>query len=187
MVRRGIEREDARPTDSLPVEGTSEREQDHGADQSGTYLRIDEVARQTGMSKRTLRYYEELGLLERAQRSEGNYRMYRAEDVSALQRIKAMRDLLGLELNEIREMVRYELERKDARSRFYHHDAAPATRLSAIADVEHVTREQLRLIETRIEALDKMGQSLRDRLAAYERLRAEIMSQIAQPGIAAEE
>ncbi len=143
-------------------------------------MRIDEVSKRTGLSKRTLRYYEELGLLEEAQRSEGNYRMYRVEDVNALQRIKEMRDLLGLELSEIREIVGYELEREQARAR-WRHDATPASRLSAIADAEHVTREQLRLIETRIEALERMGQSLRERLATYDRLRAEIASQIAQP------
>jgi MerR family transcriptional regulator, repressor of the yfmOP operon len=147
---------------------------------SETYLRIDEVARRTGLTKRTLRYYEELGLLDPAQRSEGNYRLFTVEDLDTLQRIKEMRDLLGLGLSEIRELVRHELERKDARMRFYQQAATPATRLSAIADAERVTREQLRMIETRIEALNKMGQSLRERLAIYERLRAEIAPQLAQ-------
>ena len=164
-----------------------EQEQGNDSDLSETYLRIDEVAKRTGLSKRTLRYYEELELLERAPRSEGNYRMYRLEDVETLLRIKDMRDLLGLELEQIRELVKYELGRQEARTRFYHPDAAPETRLSALADAEHVTREQLRLIEARIEALNKMGQSLRERLATYDRLRAEINAEIAQPGNATDE
>lgn len=179
MVRRGVERV-SRQGEKRSQESGREHQPESGDEPTATYLRIDEVSKRTGLSKRTLRYYEELGLLEEAHRSEGNYRMYRVEDVNALQRIKEMRDLLGLELSEIREMVGYELEREQARSR-WRHDSAPASRLSAIADAERVTREQLRLIETRLEALDRMGQSLRERLATYDRLRAEIMSQITQP------
>lgn len=147
---------------------------------AGAVLRIDEVSKLTGLSKRALRYYEELGLLEQAQRTEGNYRLYRVEDVTALQRIKEMRDLLGLELSEIRDILGYELEREQARAR-WRQDESPASRLAVIADAERLTREQLRLIETRIAALKKMGQSLRERLARYERLRAEIEASEAQP------
>ena len=151
-----------------------------GTEPSGATLRIDEVSKLTGLSKRTLRYYEQLGLLQRAQRSEGNYRMYRVEDLAALQRIKDMRDLLGLELSEIRDILGYELEREQARAR-WRQDEAPASRLSAIADAERVTREQLRLIETRLAALEKMGQSLRERLTLYERTRAEIRARGTEP------
>jgi MerR family transcriptional regulator, repressor of the yfmOP operon len=147
---------------------------------SGESLRIDEVSKLTGLSKRTLRYYEQLGLLQRAQRSEGNYRMYRVEDVTALQRIKELRDLLGLELSEIRDILGYEFEREQARAR-WRQDEAPASRLVALADAERATRQQLHLIETRVAALEQMGQSLRERLALYERTRAEIMNQGARP------
>lgn len=187
MVRQDVEREAEPAVDPSPMGDDGEREQGNDTELSGTYLRIDEVAKRTGLSKRTLRYYEELELLERAPRSEGNYRMYRLEDVETLLRIKDMRDLLGLELEQIRELVKYELGRQEARTRFYHPDAAPETRLSALTDAEHVTREQLRLIESRIEALNKMGQSLRERLAIYARLSAEISAQIEQPKNATDE
>jgi DNA-binding transcriptional MerR regulator len=184
MIRRDFERDSGRVNPGR-IENTSPeesgREWQSGEEPATRYMRIDEVAKRTGLSKRTLRYYEELGLLEPAQRSQGNYRLYTMRDVASLQRIKEMRDLLGLELDEIREMVKYELERQEARTRFYHPDAEPPTRLGALDDAERVTREQLRLIETRIEALKKMNQSLRERLVTYERLRGEIKSQSAQP------
>ena len=50
--------------------------------------RIEEVAARTGFTKRTLRYYEEIGLITPAGRSEGNYRLYSEADVARLQRIK---------------------------------------------------------------------------------------------------
>ncbi len=187
MVRRDAAQNPKGIGETSPEESGRKQEPPDGDETTSAYLLIDEVSKLTGLSKRTLRYYEELGLLEEAQRSEGNYRMYRMEDVKSLQRIKEMRDLLGLELSEIREMVKSELERQDARTRFHHPEAAPPARLGALDDAERVTRQQLRLIETRIEALDRMGQSLRERLAIYDRLRSEIKSQSAQSGEQAEE
>ncbi|HEU0026944.1 MAG TPA: MerR family transcriptional regulator [Ktedonobacterales bacterium] len=181
MVTRS-DRGDVERVDSpTAAGGESSGERQNGVAPSETYLRIDEVAKRTGLTKRTLRYYEELGLLDPALRSEGNYRLFRAEDLDMLQHVIQMRDLLGLGLSEIREMVRHELERKEARLRFHHPDAVLSTRLSALADAERVTREQLRMIEARIEALDEMGQSLRERLAIYEQLRAGITSQLERP------
>ncbi len=48
--------------------------------------KIDEVAKQCGLTKRTIRYYEEIGLLPSPQRSEGNMRLYTQEDVDLLKK-----------------------------------------------------------------------------------------------------
>jgi DNA-binding transcriptional MerR regulator len=152
----------ATPRDTQPVSGV---------------MRIEEVSRRTGLSKRTLRYYEKLGLLEPAPRSDGNYRMYRLEDVTALERIKELRDLLGLELSEIRQYVGYEIERERARTQ-WRQDENPESRLELLAKGEQLTHEQLRLIETRVAALDQLALSLRERLESYERARTEILSRV---------
>ena len=47
-------------------------------------LRIGEVARRTGLSPRTLRHYDQLGLLVPSQRSTGDYRLYSREDLVRL-------------------------------------------------------------------------------------------------------
>ena len=60
-----------------------------GADDSGSMAwKVGELARRTGLSVRTLRYYDEIGLLAPSRRSEGGHRLYTAEDVVRLQRIK---------------------------------------------------------------------------------------------------
>ena len=56
---------------------------------------IEQVSAQTGLTKRTLRYYEEVGLLPPTDRTEGNYRRYTEADVKRLDKIKKLRDLLG--------------------------------------------------------------------------------------------
>jgi DNA-binding transcriptional MerR regulator len=67
-------------------------------------LKIGEFARIADTNLRTLRYYEELGLLEPAARSSGGFRYYRRTDVN---RVHIIRDLqeLGLNLDRIRELI----------------------------------------------------------------------------------
>ena len=73
-----------------------------GADDSGTAAwKVGELARRTGLSVRTLRYYDEIGLLSPPRRSEGGHRLYTAEDVVRLQRIKSLAQL-GFTLREVR-------------------------------------------------------------------------------------
>ena len=67
-------------------------------------MRVGELAKRTGVSVRTLHYYDEIGLLAPAQRSEAGYRLYVAEDVVRLQQIKSLRQV-GFTLEEIREWL----------------------------------------------------------------------------------
>ncbi|MGH2933362.1 MAG: MerR family transcriptional regulator, partial [Gaiellaceae bacterium] len=65
-------------------------------------LRIGEVAEQVGVTPRTIRYYEELGLLDRGgERSKGAHRHYTEADVARLRELIRLRDLLGLSLEEL--------------------------------------------------------------------------------------
>src|SRR3989440_11998706 len=89
---------------------TNEQSFSSGTDEVRSYS-IEQVAAQTGLTKRTLRYYEEVGLLPPTGRTEGNYRRYTQEDVQRLERIKNLRDLLGFSLADIREILQAEDER----------------------------------------------------------------------------
>jgi DNA-binding transcriptional MerR regulator len=68
------------------------------------FLRIQEVASELGLTTRSIRYYEELGLLSPAARSEGSYRLYDASDVDRLRFIKGLRDDAGFSLAEISQL-----------------------------------------------------------------------------------
>src|SRR5918997_6654204 len=73
-----------------------------GAHDSGSAAwKVGELAQRTGLSVRTLHYYDEIGLLAPSRRSEGGHRLYTAEDVVRLQRIKSFR-ALGFTLREVR-------------------------------------------------------------------------------------
>ena len=66
----------------------------------GPWLRIGEVARRTGLTTRTLRHYDDLGLLVPAGRSDGDYRLYGSDDLRRLFDIQQLKSL-GLSLHEI--------------------------------------------------------------------------------------
>ncbi len=67
-------------------------------------MKVGELAKRTGVSVRTLHYYDEIGLLSPLRRSEASYRLYAAEDIVRLQQIKSLRQL-GFTLEEIREWL----------------------------------------------------------------------------------
>lgn len=73
---------------------------------SGTMvaLRVGELARRTGVSVRTLHYYDAIGLLAPSRHSEAGYRLYTARDVARLRQIKSLRQL-GFSLDEIRDCL----------------------------------------------------------------------------------
>ena len=71
-----------------------------------------------GLTTRTIRYYEELGLLEPAARSDGDYRLYDADDLERLRFIKGLRDDAGFSLAEIGQLLEDEAARERNRERF---------------------------------------------------------------------
>jgi DNA-binding transcriptional MerR regulator len=73
-----------------------------------TPYRIGEVAARTGVSTRTLRYYEEVGLIDPVGKSPGGSRRYSEEDITRIQRVLELRDIMGFDLDRIAAIVRAE-------------------------------------------------------------------------------
>ena len=67
-------------------------------------MQIGEVAERTGLSLRTIRYYEEVGLVVPSARSQGGFRLYTEPDVQRLGVIMRMKPL-GFQLDEMRELL----------------------------------------------------------------------------------
>ena len=81
-------------------------------------LQIGEVAERTGVTQRTLRFYEEKGLLNPPSRMEGGFRLYSEADVERVVEIRRLQKLLGLSLAEIKEMVEAEEALKQIRAEY---------------------------------------------------------------------
>src|SRR5881628_2102160 len=67
-------------------------------------MKVGELAKRTGVSVRTLHYYDEIGLLAPSRHSEAGYRLYAGADVVRLQQIKSLRQL-GFSLEQIRDCL----------------------------------------------------------------------------------
>ena len=84
-------------------------------------LRIGEVAELTGTTARTIRYYEEIGLLDSApQRAQGKHRVYTQADVDRVREIIRLRDLLGLSLEQLSQLLEAESARAHLRDELQH-------------------------------------------------------------------
>lgn len=77
-------------------------------DGSGPPLSIGELARRTGVSTRTIRYYEELGILPAPERTDGGTRRYPREYVFYVEGARALKEL-GFGLEEIAELGKFAL------------------------------------------------------------------------------
>src|SRR3954452_380174 len=102
-------------------------------DVASRLLRIQEVAEDTGLTPRTIRYYEEVGLLAPAARSEGAYRLYDGEDLERLRFIRGLRDDAGFSLSGIRQLLEDEEARARNRARYRQSDD-PVERRQILTD-----------------------------------------------------
>jgi DNA-binding transcriptional MerR regulator len=82
----------------------------------GGTMQIGEVAERVGVTQRTLRYYESIGLLAPAGRLEGGFRLYSEDDLHRLEQIVELKRLLGISLAEIKQIVNAEDEFQQIRS-----------------------------------------------------------------------
>ena len=142
------------------------------------YFRIDQVAARTRLTKRTLRYYEEIGLLAPPTRTEGGYRLYSEQDIQHLELIKRLRDLLGFSLAEIRELAEAEEERQQLRA-VSQQETDPRARLATLNRSTELTERQLKIVEEKLVGLQEMRATLLARLERHAQRRAEYEAQIA--------
>ncbi|MGG0471454.1 MerR family transcriptional regulator [Priestia aryabhattai] len=128
-------------------------------------LRIDDVARKSGLTKRAIRYYEQIGLLPSPTRSEGGYRLYTEKDVEFLKKVMNAKEVMGFSLQELQEFLKLsetlELQRLD-----YRQVKGTNQQKEKLEKVLHTVEEELRLIEQKKNNILKVEAdlfSLRDR------------------------
>jgi DNA-binding transcriptional MerR regulator len=144
-----------------------------GDPEAPTALRIEAVAQRTGLTKRTIRYYEEIGLLSPSGRSDGGFRLFSEVDVARLERINALRESAGLSLADVAELLDAESVRERIRER-YQAAEDPTEKRAMLAQSHAVLTRQLALIERKRRALDGLAAEYEERLARIAHLDAEL-------------
>jgi DNA-binding transcriptional MerR regulator len=123
-------------------------------------LRIGELAELTGTTPRTIRYYEEIGLLDgAADRDQGKHRCYTQADVDRVREIVRLRDLLGLSLEQLSKLLEAESARAELR-REYQQTDAPAARRSILEQALGHIATQLELVRGRKHELEQLEREL---------------------------
>ncbi len=139
-----------------------------------TLLRIGDVARLVGTTPRTIRYYEEKGLLPPApDRPAGRHRLYDEQDVARLGELLRMRNLLGVPLEELRELVAVDDERAVLRSEL-HRTEAPAERERILRRLDALAQRQLAAVERRAQELEVLREEVEARRGRIAELLAEL-------------
>jgi MerR family transcriptional regulator, repressor of the yfmOP operon len=139
-----------------------------------TLYTIDQVATRTGFTKRTLRYYEELGLLAPAGRTEGNYRRYGDSDIERLDYIKKLRDLLGFSLTDIGKLLEVRDERNQIKMA-YKQETDAAAKIAQLDRGDELIHTQLQLIEQKLAGLEQMRAALIEQLERHNQKRQELL------------
>ncbi|HEX5013472.1 MAG TPA: MerR family transcriptional regulator [Candidatus Limnocylindrales bacterium] len=132
-------------------------------------LRIQQVAAEVGLTTRSIRYYEELGLLKPAARSEGSYRLYDDDDLERLRFIKGLRDDAGFSLAEIGQLLEDEAARARNRERF-RSTSDKNERKAILRDAFARVDRQIASLREKIERLETMvieAEGRRDHLQAH--------------------
>jgi DNA-binding transcriptional MerR regulator len=140
-------------------------------------FRIGELARRVGATPRTVRYYEELGLLPDRGRPEGAHRLYDQQDESRLAELIRVRDLLGLSLAELRDWMDAEAARAVLRERWHGQPAADDRARILSESLTHVDT-QVALVRSRRSALEQLEDELMDKRRQIRALRDEFEEQI---------
>jgi len=124
-------------------------------------LRIGEVAKLAGTTPRTIRYYEEIGLLPAAHgREPGAHRSYAEADVERLTEVLRLKSLLGLSLEELKGLLEAEEARAALRREWHQGVEDPVRRREILEESLAYIGGQLELARRRREEIGKLEDEL---------------------------
>lgn len=112
------------------------------------YYRIEAVARKTGLTKRAIRYYEEVELIKPV-RTEAQYRLYSEDDIEKILKTKSYRDNFWYTLTEVKDIFELEL---DIKSIFAENNQNEIIIQNSMKSIDY----QIKLIEQKQETLQRV-------------------------------
>jgi MerR family transcriptional regulator, repressor of the yfmOP operon len=138
-------------------------------------MRIGEVAKLAGTTPRTIRYYEEIGLLPAAGgREPGAHRTYAEGDVERLTELLRLKDLLGISLEELKELVEAEGARAELRREWHGGVEDPVRRREILEQSLTYTGRQLDLVRRRRDEIKNLEDELLKRRTRAKSLFREV-------------
>jgi DNA-binding transcriptional MerR regulator len=150
------------------------------AARSGESLRIGDVARLVGTTPRTIRYYEEIGLLPEAPaRPSGRHRIYTHAEVERLREVMRMKELLGVSLDELKTLLTAEEARAEVRAQLQREDVDSGRRRELLNEALGHLDRQLELVRHRAQELARLDGELSDTRKRVKRKIRELDARVA--------
>ncbi len=118
-------------------------------------LGIGSAARECGVSERSLRYYQEIGLLTPSARTPGGLRRYSEADVARVRRIRELQTLLGLNLDEIRVVIDNDDRLARVRQEFRATPTSEARRRELLQEVLAIHQATAATIDAKLTGLQR--------------------------------
>ncbi|MDM5200294.1 MULTISPECIES: MerR family transcriptional regulator [Fictibacillus] len=125
------------------------------------WIKIDEAAKITGITKRAIRYYEEIGLIQPPERSDGQVRLYTDEDIKQLKRVVDAKEVLGFSLQELQHFLSIKervLEHKDQ----YESTKDTTIQQSELEEIAVGLKEQEKMLQQKMEKMKSFQGELKD-------------------------
>jgi len=136
--------------------------------------RIGDVAERVGVTTRTIRYYEELGLLGTdSARTKGAHRLYSDADIARLEELIRLRDLLGLTLDELVALAEAEEARAALRDQWAE-SATDTERARIVEAAIPLVERQLELVRARQDRLSEFAGELSEKLRRLKKRQTEL-------------
>jgi MerR family transcriptional regulator, repressor of the yfmOP operon len=128
---------------------------------------IGEAAEITGLTHRTLHYYEEIGLLGERDHAPGKHRVYTDEDLERISRIKRFKELMGHQLSEIKEIIDLDLERQSLREEAVI-AVSKAEKVRKLERIREIFVKELGILKERQSRLGEVESLLTERIKGVE-------------------
>jgi MerR family transcriptional regulator, repressor of the yfmOP operon len=133
-------------------------------------MKIGDVAKLAGVTPRTIRYYEEIGLLPAADtREPGTHRTYAQEDVDRLIDLIRLKNLLGVSLDGLKDLVEAEDNRAAMRREWHEGVEDPVRRREILETLDDHAKRQLELVRARRDEISALEDELLERRARIRR------------------
>jgi DNA-binding transcriptional MerR regulator len=138
-------------------------------------LRIGEVAKLVGTTPRTIRYYEEIGLLGGGEdREAGRHRTYGEPEVERLREALRLKALLGVSLDELKELMAAEEARMAAYDEWHHGNPGKRRRREIVDEALARVDRQAALLARRRDQIAVFEQELEERRAILDGRKAAL-------------
>ncbi len=132
--------------------------------------KIDDVAKECGLTKRTIRYYEEIGILMPPRRTDGGMRLYTRQHIDRLNQIKQAREVLGYSLQEIQEFVAIREEMIGFRNEYVGTDDEKR-KIEHLQEIKRVVGKQLEMLDQKLASMAEFRKEI-DRI--YQRVAGKL-------------